>query len=164
MSALSGLIATFAGGTLSFSDGHTNSSSLLNSTCRCLVGGFTSRDNGDGKRFCAPNRIDHIVTGIVNVRRSLRRGVSVCSPAYNSNSLLLETLDRSLRPGGATLFNRRGSVGGINVTGVGVVLRNCRYDSVRRNSALGGPRFLDSPATLRAFGCIMTGPPFDRGS
>lgn len=107
--------------------------SVLKSTCRCVVSRFTTKTKGGTKRFCAPRRIDHVLTRVISVKRRHLHGI--CSPAYNDNSLLLHTTDVK---GTISVCKRRGGPAACGLTQVGVLLRNVEFDGfgVRGKSAL----------------------------
>lgn len=104
------------------------SCSILKCMCRCLVDGFTTGTKGGTKRFCAPRRITVLVSRVITRRRGGGSGVRVCSPADNSNSLLVAvngSIKHRVRSGGGIgCCTRRLGRGACGLAHVGLIVHN----------------------------------------
>lgn len=118
------------------------SCSMLNFVCRCLVDGFTTGTNGGTNRFCAPRRISLLVSRVITCRLGSQRRVGVCSPADNSNSLLVGVNRYTTQcvngNGGVGCCTRRLGRGACGLAHVGLIVHNVLPSGVMAhgNSAL----------------------------
>lgn len=145
---------------LSFNGFRSGRVSLFKSTCRFLVSGCTTGTNGSNKRFFAPRGMSGLVTQLTVSKLTSIGGV--CSPTYNSNSLLLRTGGRfSTRLVRSNFFKRRVGRAACGLTQVGVFLRGvgCSGFSVTLNGALLGPRC----NSRGPFSTVISGPPCSIG-
>lgn len=100
------LLRSFNGSVLGLDIRHINDLSIVNGTCRFLVGRFTTDDKTATNRFCAPPRMSGLLTAVLRPIRNSR----VYSPTYNSKSLLVgykTVMHGGSGSGGCTLCNRR---------------------------------------------------------